>query len=118
MLIKQIHCHNQGQGLFIPFFYDQAIWFYENTMHILGQPYEIEEIIEVLAERWNDIMKTEIKAAWINHYERARDGRKTCQSLVADHKGDSMKTRYKQECCESIAKTSYWGVTRSFDFNT
>jgi hypothetical protein len=66
MLIKQIHQGNQSQGLFIPFFSQQyvtAICFWTSCMHILGMHYDIEEVTEELAEKWNKQMKTELEAA-------------------------------------------------------
>jgi hypothetical protein len=34
------------------------------------------------------------------------------------YEGDSMKTRTKQECYDSIAKAVYKGSSRTFDFTT
>ena len=61
-LIKQIHRDNQGAGLFIPFFsqqYIHAIRFWANRMYILGAPYPIQEVDEVMADMWNEAMKAE-----------------------------------------------------------
>jgi hypothetical protein len=65
-LIKQIHRENQGAGLFIPFFSQEsihAIHFWKNRMHILGLQYEIDQVTEELATRWNRARKAEQEAA-------------------------------------------------------
>jgi hypothetical protein len=56
--------------------------------------------------------------AWINNYERVRDGRGAWKALITYYEGDSMKTRAKQECYDSIAKVVYKGNSRTFDFTT
>jgi hypothetical protein len=64
-LIKQIHRHNPGAGLFIPFFsqqYVHAIRFWANRMYILGLPYHIEQLNEQLANVWNEENKAENEA--------------------------------------------------------
>jgi len=75
MLIKQITKQreqqgaNQGAAIFIPFFsqqYIRAIRFWANKMHILGVDYTIEQVTEILAEQWNEIMKTEQEAAKVS----------------------------------------------------
>jgi hypothetical protein len=56
-LIEQIHRDNQGAGLFIPFASQQhihAIGFWENRMHIIGAPYDVNDINELLAEMWSE----------------------------------------------------------------
>jgi hypothetical protein len=55
---------------------------------------------------------------WINSFQRARDGRGAWKSLITYYKGDSMKTRSKQECYDAIAKATYQGTKRNFDFST
>ncbi len=55
---------------------------------------------------------------WINGFQRTRDGRRAWKSLVAYYEGDSIKTRSKQECYDSIAKATYQGTKRNFDFST
>jgi hypothetical protein len=45
--------------------------------------------------------------AWINNYERIRDGRGAWKALIAYYEGDLMKTRTKQECYDAIAKAVY-----------
>jgi hypothetical protein len=65
-LIKQIHCDNQGAGLFIPFASQQhvrAIRFWANQMHIIGSPYNIDDVNEPLAEMWGESMKIEQEAS-------------------------------------------------------
>jgi hypothetical protein len=54
-LIKQIHQDNQGRGLFTPFLAQQYIIpvrFWMTKMHIMGRPYEVDEVEQQLAERW------------------------------------------------------------------
>ncbi|MFO0446496.1 MAG: hypothetical protein ACK524_11600 [Planctomyces sp.] len=61
-LIKQIHRDNQGAGLFIPFASQQhihAIRFWANRMHIIGAPYDVDDIDEPLAEMWSGSKKAE-----------------------------------------------------------
>jgi hypothetical protein len=41
--------------------------------------------------------------AWISTYEHVRDGRNAWKALINYYKGDSMKTRSKQECYDAIA---------------
>jgi len=55
--------------------------------------------------------------AWINNYERVRDGRGAWKALITYYEGDSMKTRTKQECYDTIAKAAYKGNSRTFDFS-
>jgi hypothetical protein len=65
-LIKQIHRDNQGAGLFIPFFSQEsihAIHFWTHRIHILGLQYEIDQVTEELATRWNHARKSEQEAA-------------------------------------------------------
>jgi len=65
-LIKQIHRDNQGAGLFIPFFSQEslhAIHFWVSRMHILGIPYELDQVTEAHAMRWNQACKSEKEAA-------------------------------------------------------
>ena len=65
-LIKQIHRDNQGAGLFIPFASQQhihAIRFWANRMHIIGAPYDVDDIDEPLAEMWSESKKAEQEAA-------------------------------------------------------
>jgi hypothetical protein len=65
-LIEQIHRDNQGAGLFIPFTSQQylhAIRFWANRMHIVGLPYDIEDVNEPLAEMWVESMKMEKEVA-------------------------------------------------------
>ncbi len=64
-LIKQIHCDNQGAGLFIPFMsqqYIHAVRFWANRMYILGASYGADLITEELAMQWNELMKEESEA--------------------------------------------------------
>jgi len=56
--------------------------------------------------------------AWINAFQRTRDGRNAWKSLIGYYEGDSAKTRSKQECYDSIAKANYQGPRRNFDFST
>jgi hypothetical protein len=56
-LIKQIRRDNQGAGLFIPFASQQhihAIRFWDNRMHIIGAPFDFNDINELLAEMWSE----------------------------------------------------------------
>jgi hypothetical protein len=69
LLIKQIHKDNQGNGPFIPFFlqqYVQAIRFWATHMHILGNEYTVDQIMEQLAETWNETMRTEQEATKVS----------------------------------------------------
>ncbi len=50
---------------------------------------------------------------WIQSYQSSRDGRRAWKALV-----DTMQTRSKQECYDSIAKAHYHGNRRNFDFNS
>lgn len=54
-LIKQIHRDNQQ--------FIHAVRFWANRMYILGQPFEIQAVTELLAETWAEIMKVEKEAA-------------------------------------------------------
>jgi hypothetical protein len=54
-LIKQIHQDNQQ--------FIHAVRFWANRMYILGQPFEIQAVTELLAETWAEIMKVEKEAA-------------------------------------------------------
>jgi hypothetical protein len=217
-LIKQIHRDNQGAGLLIPFSSQQfihAVRFWAGRMHILGNPYEIQDVTEPLAEQWAELMKTEKEAAtaptdlikmpeafkkdtkwrnwkesvitylhskngqpsiplayilrehevapqraeyatthdemvnkailfgaeyntnngivydllqsltlngpawsWISGFQRTRNGRAAWKALVSYYEGDAMQTRSKQECYDSIAKATYQGPKRNFDFSS
>jgi hypothetical protein len=55
---------------------------------------------------------------WINAFQITRNGRGAWKSLISFYEGDSTKTRNKQECYEAIAKASYQGPKRNFDFNS
>jgi hypothetical protein len=55
--------------------------------------------------------------SWVNAHQRTRNGRGAWQALVAYYEGDAMQTRSKQECFEAIAKATYQGARRNFDFN-
>jgi hypothetical protein len=54
---------------------------------------------------------------WIDGFQRTRDGRRAWKALEAYYKGDSMRTRSKQECYDAIAKATYQGTKRNFDFS-
>jgi hypothetical protein len=56
--------------------------------------------------------------AWINSYERMRDGRNTWKALVAYYEGNSMKTRTKHECYDAIFKAIYKGNIHQFNFTS
>jgi len=56
--------------------------------------------------------------AWINAFQRTRDGKNAWKSLIGYYEGDSAKTRSKQECYDSIAKANYQGPRRNFDFSS
>jgi hypothetical protein len=56
--------------------------------------------------------------AWINAFQRSRDGRNAWKSLISCYEGDSAKTRSKQECYDSIAKANYQGPRRNIDFSS
>jgi hypothetical protein len=55
---------------------------------------------------------------WVNGFQRTRDGRGAWKALSAYYKGDSMRTRNKQECNDAIVKAVYQGNKRNFDFNS
>jgi len=55
---------------------------------------------------------------WINAFQVSRDGCNAWNSLINFYEGDSTKTRNKQECYDAIAKASYQGPRRNFDFNS
>lgn len=56
--------------------------------------------------------------AWINNYERVRDGRNAWKALMAYYEGDSMQTRSKQQCYEEISQAVYKGYSRNFNFSS
>jgi hypothetical protein len=63
-LIKQIHRDNQGTGLtFASQQHIHAIHFRANRMHIIGAPYDVDDINEPLAEMWSESKKAEQEAA-------------------------------------------------------
>jgi hypothetical protein len=64
-LIKQIHKDNQGAGLFIPFPPQEsvhAMHFWTNPKHILGIPFELDQVTKELATTWNHARKAEAEA--------------------------------------------------------
>jgi len=56
--------------------------------------------------------------SWVNAYQRNHDGRGAWRSLIAYYEGDTMQARSKQECYDVIAKASYQGHKRNFDFGS
>jgi hypothetical protein len=86
-LIKQIHRDNQGAGLFIAFFAQEsvhAMYFWCNRMHILGIPYELDQITEDLALNWNEARKAELEAA------------KAPQDIIKQPEAFKKETKWKQ----------------------
>jgi hypothetical protein len=70
-LLKQLHRGIQAgaaAGVFIPFFSQESILsihFWCNRMHILGIPYQLNQVTEDLALNWNIARKAEIEATKI-----------------------------------------------------
>ncbi len=56
--------------------------------------------------------------AWINAFQNTRDGCNAWMSLINYYKGDSAKARSKQECYDAIAKATYLGARRNFNFSS
>ena len=55
---------------------------------------------------------------WINSFQRARDGRNAWKPPINFYEGKSAKMQNKQECYDAIAKATYQGSKRNFDFNS
>lgn len=56
--------------------------------------------------------------SWISGFQATRDGRGAWKALTRYYEGDAMQTRSKQECYDSIAKATYQGPKRTFDFSS
>ena len=55
--------------------------------------------------------------SWISGFQRSRNGRGAWKALIEYYEGDAMQMRSKQQCYDSIAKASYQGWKRNFDFS-
>jgi hypothetical protein len=56
--------------------------------------------------------------SWISNFQRSHDGRGAWKALIMYYEGDTMQMRSKQQCYDAIAKASYQGARRNFDFSS
>jgi len=55
---------------------------------------------------------------WISGFQRPRDGKGAGKALIAYYEGDAMQMQSKQQCYDAIAKATYQGARRNFDFSS